>query len=312
METNKDDQAADALKEYFDNIKLAIESKFEEFDKKLLQKKDELYEIVNENLEEYSNLNNEVQEIQNKVNNSQDKGNNNFKEEVKNLKKMIDTFIDQCEELETAPERIKDLQVSDLVSVKNNEFVLKRLKLNYLKRGKKKLKGSGDELRWNKQQKKECFTLSEDDAVMKVNYSSCWNAFYGDKTTSSGASEVKFKLTISGVNSYCCIGIVNESYSDTSNCFCQKSSNAFMLYADGCISIDGSSNSSNLLFNSATEVEIDLKVNLDDKKITFVKDGTIESQQYNLKGTKFRFVVGMCTSGDVTYRILDSDISGTD
>ena len=300
--TGNDQEIDNTLTEYFDNIKNSINLKFEEFNDKLKETKSSLFEIVDENLQEFSSLNNQVQDIQNKV--ADPTKCPNFKDEVKNLKKLIDSFIDQCEELEIAPEKIKDLTISEVLKVEANKFALRKLKLNCLKRGKK---GKGESLKWDKTQKKNEFTLSEDDEVMRVTYSSCWNAYYADKRMKEGVSDVLFNLKIDGVNSYCCIGVANENYVDASNCFCQKSQNCFMLYADSYISINGSANTSNLSFISATSVDIRIILDLDNKKIKFIKDNT-ESQEYNVNGSEFRFVVGMCTSGTVTYKIVESDI----
>lgn len=306
METNTSEQSLDnTLKEYFDNIKTAIDDKFDEFYKKLNEAKGQLVDIVTDNMKEYGNLNNEVQELQVKVSNT-NKSDVNFKEEVKNLKKMIDVFIDQCEELEVAPDKIRNFSLKEVILIKDNDFSLKNFKLKCLKKLKKGK--SGNELKWNSVQKKDC-TLSEDNSVMKVIYYSCWNAFFADKVMNSGVSEVKFKLTILNNNTYCCIGVVNNIYNDVSSCFCQKATNAFMLYADGSISINGNSNSTNLSFMSSTEVEIYIKLDLDARTIQFTIDNT-ESESYGLNGDNFKFVVGMCTGGDVTYRILESDING--
>lgn len=218
---------------------------------------------------------------------------------------FINTNIALLEELEIAPFEIDELRISDFIKIINDEVVLQEQKLNVLKLNEQLLGDDG--LKWNKVQRKNNFVLSEEDQVMFIEYSSCYNANFCNKTISKGYANVKFHLETLDISKHCCIGVVNENFDDSLSCFCEGPKNCFLLYADGLININGDEIDTELSFLNVQEVLISINLDLNGNIITFGKN-ELKSPPFNLSGEKFRFVVGMCNNGLVTYKILESEI----
>lgn len=291
---------------YYNSIKEALDIKYDGIKKKLDDTKEEFLGAVKESLNETGKMNTEIKDLQEKVfSNSNKEG---YKEEVKNLKNLVNSFIETCENLESVVSNIQDLKMNEFLSVNKDEFKLKLNKLKLLKDLKKK---GMVQLVWSTIQKKGGFKLAEEGAVMEVDYSSCWNAFYGQERFNTGVVQIEVEINSITSNNYNCIGVANSNYNDASSCFCQKAANCFMLYADGSVSINGTSQGqagSSVSFPTGTTRIIIIKLNLDEKKISFCTQEGPDAVQYNLNGTDFRLVVGMCNGGRVIYRLLDTCI----
>jgi hypothetical protein len=162
--------------------------------------------------------------------------------------------------------------------------------------------------KWNKRQKKNNFTLSNNDKTMEIKYSDCYNAYFLDYIFEE---KLEYSICIS-VNTfgekldYFYIGFMNEyeEISSNTNCLCEEPENAFYIRIDSDQIFQGL---------SQYQVHIENKTNLNLKFILNLMTKKLDIKNYDSNksyriidviGNKFRFFVGKCCQGTIKYTII--------
>jgi hypothetical protein len=296
----------ESIQTYLDSLTEATETRINLVKKQLDDKKSEIVEAFKLELSDVSNLGGEMKNLELKVfADSIDKKDPGYLKDVKALKDLVGKYIQRYEVLENYSKLITEIQLKDLLSINNDSFTLRTTKLPFLKRRNKK--GDRLDLTWNKVQKKNDFTLYEDGTMMTVNYQSCWNIFNSEIVFTQGYAEIFIEINSTNANEYHCIGVTNESYDAVSQCLgCQTGLNAYMVKHNGIVYINGTTHQSAVNFPTQTVNVIIIKLNLNEKTITFEKGqgGAVASGPHQISGNAFKVSTSMCSGGTVSYRFL--------
>ena len=182
--------------------------------------------------------------------------------------------------------------------------MIKELKVN-----KKKIDKNNIEYKWSTIQKKNNFTLSNNNKNIIIKYVSCYNIYFldfifnGNNEYYLGISVDTFKKNLS----YIYLGFINE-YFDTNlsggHCLCSFPDNCFYI---------------NISQEEIYEGKVTTKIKLENKtflNLLFVLD--LKNKKLNIKnydsknsygkidviGNSFKFFVGKCNDGEIEYRLL--------
>ena len=201
------------------------------------------------------------------------------------------------------------------ILIEDYENLLKEKKelLNELKLCKERLKEfekNNNKIlyKWSLNQKKNNFILSNDNKTIKIDYSSCYNAYFLDYNF---VDELEYSIDIS-VNTfdknldYIYIGFMNENENifSTGNCLCSKPDNSFYFRIDN-----------KTIYQGKTEIKTQIKnkTKLNLKFILNLKKKTLDIKNYdsnksygiiNIIGKCFKFFVGKCNPGIIEYTLL--------
>jgi len=234
-----------------------------------------------------------------------------YKERVNKFKVFVETYINRCEQLESYETAIKNIKLSELISIQKENFKLKSTALRFLKNLRKR-KGMAM-LTWSPQQKKQDFTLAEEGSRMILNFSSCYNDHHGGEWFTTGEAEIELEVYPVSLSStsYFSIGLTNESFlNETLDLGCQSASirSCFVLKGDGNAHIATVSSYTGIMMPVGVATVIIMKANFNDKTLTFGKRDGQTSNQFRIEGNKWRISTSNCTSGNVTYKFLESTV----
>ena len=165
------------------------------------------------------------------------------------------------------------------------------------------------EYKWSTFQKKNNFTLSNNNKNIKIKFESCYNIYFLDnvfndtKEYSMGISIDTFGKNLNHIY----LGFINE-YFDTnlsgSNCLCCIPENCFYINLEKETIYEG---------KNETNIKIENKNNINLLFVLDLKNKTLNIKNYdsnnsygmiNIKGNNFRFFVGKCNLGEIEYHIL--------
>jgi hypothetical protein len=141
-----------------------------------------------------------------------------------------------------------------------------------------------------------------DEKNIQINSTSCYTHYVTNKQWTDENFVIEFDSNVINSDSYFYIGLVNESYSFTSNCMCCTPTNAFYLRSNGTLNFNGQTvTEDNLNFNNQKET-IGMKVDLKEKTLNFYIPNRTEYGPILLTGNQFRVVSGSCntTTGSLT------------
>jgi hypothetical protein len=167
-------------------------------------------------------------------------------------------------------------------------------------------KKSEYDIEWDQAQSKSgaCTVSTEDSRVLKVHSTGCYTHFLTNKTWTDENFVIEIESNVQQTDSYLYVGIINESYSLTSNCMCCSPSNCYYVQCNGYIKCNSTSNNvPEFNWQSAQQV-IGMRVNLPERKLQFYIPDGYESPMYDLSGNNFRVVGGHCNTGNGTMTIL--------
>jgi len=303
MEDLKSEQLSAEYEEFLKVISDQIDKKFEKISNNLLERRNELAQAC---LLEIKSVNDQGKDLKKRETEILQEGKKDSSklEEVKEFKKLADDYIKKCEELESIQSSLKTIKLSEILTIKKADLQLSAKSLKFIKKHIKCQDAS--ELKWNKTQKKAC-TLTGEDSTIQVNFNSCWNDFHS-MPLESGEHEIIVRLeNLNSSYEYNTIGITNENFNGTTYCIgCQTPVDAYLLRPSGRLFIDGTSSTCSLNLPKTGSYTLIMNLNCDKKTLMFKDTFGKQSQNINLRGSKFKVTFGMCTSGNCTYKFLDN------
>ena len=161
---------------------------------------------------------------------------------------------------------------------------------------------------WSKNLSKvdACTIDPDDSSFLKVHSQSCYTHFVTDFEFTDENVQVEFDMNVYQTDNYFYVGVVNESYSFTSNCLCTCPPNAFFIKCDGNTYMNATPNNHPDYAWNSQEVIIGFKLFTSSKKLYIYRDDLTELGPFKINGNKFRFVSGHCNRGNGTIKITKS------
>ena len=160
--------------------------------------------------------------------------------------------------------------------------------------------------KWNRIQNKNNFLLSNNNKTIKINYSGCYNLYFLDYIF-EGEYEYSFGVAIKSLGNidYHCLGFMNEYENICSNnCLCREPTNSFYIRIDSEQLYSGKNNYKINLENK-NNINLKFDLNLKTKKLEIKNYNSSNSYgTIDITGTKFKFFVGKCNSGEIEYTLL--------
>ena len=324
------EESINKLKGIFENInikkeelKLKIQKIFTRLRNELNNREDELlYEIDNEFDKAYfkEEIIKESEKLYNKVKLSLE--NSKSLDKNYNDNNKITILINECinienniKGIEKINENIKKCKNSDDLKLsisldkedEINSFINKIKSFGKIYNSNSFLNVS---YKWSKNQINNNFELSNNDRTMKINYNSCYNAYFLDYIFKD---KLEYIICVSintfGENlDYIYIGFMNENEEISSQkiCLCEIPENCFYIRAD-----------EETIYKEKSTIKtvIENKTNLNLKFILNLKSKTLNIQNYdsnisygtiNITGNIFKFFVGKCcgTGGTIEYSLI--------
>jgi hypothetical protein len=150
-----------------------------------------------------------------------------------------------------------------------------------------------------------CTIDQNDPKKIKIHSTTCYTHFVTNPVFSKENFIIEFDSTVTQTDNYYYIGLINESYSTSGSCMCCNPSNSFYIQCDGSVHINATKHNEQALSWNGANVNLGMKVNLEEKKIWFYIPDRKEVGPYTLNGNTFRVVAGHCNTGNGMITITD-------
>jgi len=157
------------------------------------------------------------------------------------------------------------------------------------------------EIGWDQQLSKAgmCTVDTTDNKKVRIHSTTCYTHFMTNRTFTDENFVIELESTVTQTDNYYYIGIQNETYTPTGNCGCCNPANSYYIQCDGSTHINGARTENPTMAWNSQPVTIGMRVNLQEKNITFYITDKGEVGPFNIStGTNWRVYAGHCNTGN--------------
>lgn len=296
-----DNNISSSTKSFINDLSNAMDSRIAEINDQLQKSKRELLEKYKDMVDETDKNSIHMKDYMYAIKDLESNGGSKSIEHIKKFRDHLDRYLKDAGIFVDIYKKFSEEKLDKIINKKKGQFCFLNYKVKNMNKG-------NDDCTWNPTQIKQNFTLEEENKVMNVNYSSCYELYTSENIFKDGIHNFTIEVLCNKTTTYHSLGLVNESYTPNSNCVCCKNNCFFMFNRNGEVFNNGSTQSfSNLTFPDGVEPHVfDIEINLDDdndKKWSF-KFKEQEYGPFKLVGSEFKFATGMCNGGKVKYTLL--------
>jgi len=151
-----------------------------------------------------------------------------------------------------------------------------------------------------------CTVDPNDSKKVRIHSTTCYTHFLTNRTFTDENFVIELETTVTQTDNYFYIGIVSETYSTTGNCMCCNPANSYYIQCDGSTHINAQRTENTQMAWNSQHVTVGLKVNLQEKQITFYIVDKGEVGPFPIAtGNNWRVVAGHCNTGNGDITITD-------